>query len=502
MEFVSNAVGLYATSLPFFLNLATIGFLLLGTAIGITFGAIPGLTSTMSLALFTPLTFGLDPKLAIVFLIAIYAAAVYGGSLSAILINVPGTPSAIVTGLEGYPMGQRGEAGRAIGLATLASAIGGLFGMLVLMLVAPAVAKFALKLHSSEYALVALLGISLIAYISGENIVKGLLAGFIGLLIATVGMDPMGAYPRFTFGLADLVGGVELIPALIGIFGVTEVFMQVELGLVQKAERQKISGILSCLSEIKRFWGVILRSSPIGTFIGAVPGAGGSIAAMTSYAIEKRVSKSGIDFGTGVPEGIVAPESANNASVGGALIPMLTLGVPGDPMTAVLIGALLFHGLAPGPLLFQEHPDFISAIFIALTLSCFLILLFGIGGSKLLAKLLTIPKYVLMPAIMIFCVVGSYTIRQSLFDIGVAIACGILGYLLRKVEVPIAPIALGLILGPLLEDNLRRTLMVSGGSFAPFITRPGSLMLTILIIIILSVPFIQNRLRSKTSLQT
>ena len=498
MEFILSAVQLYFTSLPMFFNPMTIGLLLLGTVIGITFGALPGLTSTMSLALFTPLTFGLESSQAMVFLIAIYSCAVYGGSLSAILINIPGTPSAIMTGLDGYPMSQRGEAGRAIGLATIASALGGLGGMLVLILAAPAVAQLALRLGSSEYALLASLGLALIAYISGKSIVKGVIAGFIGLLIATIGMDPIGAYPRFTFGLVDLIGGVELIPVLIGLFGIAEVLKQVDKGLLKEVGFQKISGILSCFSEVKKLWGVLIRSVAIGTFIGAVPGTGGSIAAMTSYAIQKRVSKKSKEFGTGLPEGICAPESANNASVGGALIPMLTLGIPGDPMTAVLIGALLFHGLVPGPLLFEAHPDFISAIFLTLTLSCFLILLVGLAGSKLMARVLTIPQYILMPTILVLCMVGSYTIRQSLFDIGVATVCGILGYLLQKVEIPVAPIVLGLILGPMLEDNFRRSLILSGGSLMPFFTRPGCLILILLIILVLFGPSIQSRLRRKT----
>ena len=495
MEFISGAFNLYFKSLPLFIDPTTIGLLFLGSVIGIIFGSLPGLTSTMALALFTPLTLELEPKQSFVFLIAIYNLSVYGGSISAILINIPGTPSAIVTGLDGHPMAKRGEAGRAIGLATVASALGGFFGMLVLILVAPSIAKLALKFHSTDYALLALMGITLIAYISGRSVIKGLIAGFLGLLIASIGQDPMVAFPRFTFGLMDLTGGVEFIPALIGIFGVTEVLVQLEEGFIQERSRQKISKILSCFSELKRLWGTIIRASAIGTFIGAVPGTGGSIAAMTSYGIEKQSSRRSEEFGTGIPEGIVAPESANNASVGGALIPMLTLGIPGDPMTAVLIGSLLFHGLVPGPLLFQKHPDFVSAIFISLTLSSFIILLLGILGARFFAKVLHLPKYILMPTILVLCIIGSYAIRMSLFDVGVTSILGILGFLLNKVGIPVAPISLGMILGPLLEDNFRRALVISGGSYAPFYTRPSGLLLIFITILILVFPFIQKRFR-------
>jgi putative tricarboxylic transport membrane protein len=392
-------------------------------------------------------------------------------------------------------MALRGEAGLAIGFATVASALGGFFGMVVLILVAPSLAKLALKFHSSDYALLALMGISLIAYISGRSIVKGLIAGALGLLIATIGQDPMGAFPRFTFGLFDLTGGVEFIPALIGIFGITEVLVQLEAGQIEEHVRQKISKISRCFSEFKRLWGTVIRSSAIGTFIGAVPGTGGSIAAVTAYAIEKQVSKRPEEFGMGIPEGIVAPESSNNASVGGALIPMLTLGIPGDPMTAVLIGSLLFHGLVPGPLLFQKHPDFVSAIFLSLTLSSVVILFLGILGARIFAKVLSVPKYILMPTILVLCVIGSYSIRLSLFDVGVTSVLGIIGFLFVKVGIPIAPIALGMILGPLLEDNFRRALTISGGSYAPFYTRPSSLVLIFIIIFITFFPFIHKKLR-------
>ena len=503
MGFLSEAVELYFAGLHVFFEPTTIFFLISGVIIGIIFGCLPGLTSTMALAIFIPFTFGLEMTNAIVFLIAIYAGAVYGGSISAILINVPGTPSAVITGLDGYPMAQRGEAGRAIGLATTASVIGSLFGMVVLVLVALPLGRIVLREFGTwEFAAMAILGLSLIAYVSSRSILRGLIAGVFGLLLATIGTDPMLAYPRFSFGLVDLIGGLALIPALIGFFGVAEILTQIETKIGAKAVDQKVSNVIPRVSELRGLGCTFIRSPIIGTLVGATPGAGGSIAALTSCAIAKRFSKRSKDFGTGIPEGIVAPESANNASVGGALIPTLTMGIPGDPMTAVLIGALMIHGLSPGPLLFEHHAVFISAIYITLTLASFLILLFGLAGARLAAKALATPPYILMSTILLLCVIGAYAMRSSLFDIGVAIACGVLGYLMRKIDIPPAPIVLGLVLGPMLEDNLRRAPMLTGGCFIPFFTRPISLTLILITLFILFGPPIIDRLRAISRRQT
>lgn len=497
MELLSGAFELYTAAAYVFLDPTTIALLLLGGVIGAVFGLLPGLTSTMALALMLPFTLWMEPEQGIVFLIAIYATSVWAGSSTAILVNIPGTPAAMVTGIDGYQMALRGEAGRAIGAATTASAIGGLLGMVVLVLVAIPLAEVALKFGSWEMAALVFLGLSLMAFVSGRSIVKGMIAGIFGLLLKTIGMEPILGYPRFTLGMADLLSGLALIPVLIGFFGVAEVLTQLGKKEMRIKITQRVVGVFSVFSEIRRLPGVLFRSSLIGVFIGAIPGSGPAISSVTAYAIGKRVSKRGKEFGTGITEGVVTAEAANNACVGGALIPMLTLGIPGDAMTAVLLGALMFHGLTPGPLLFVNNPVFISSIFISLTFSSFLILLFGLGGARLFAKVLTVPSYILLPLIAFLCMVGAYAIRNSLFDIGVATVTGILGYLMRKVDIPPAPLILGLVLGPLFEDNVRRALVLGKGSVIPFFTRPISLSVLILTILVLFGPPISRMLRAK-----
>jgi len=496
MEFLTEAFGLYIASLDLFLEPTTIMYLFLGGVAGFLFGVLPGLTSVMGLALMLPITFWLRPEVGIIFLISTYACSVFAGSITAILINVPGTPSAIVTGLDGYPMAQKGEAGRAIGAATISSAIGGLFGLVLLVLISVPLADVALKFGSWEFSALIVMGVSLIAYISGRSLIRGMIAGVFGLLVATIGMDPMTAYPRFVFGAADILDGFEVIPVMIGIFGVAEVLKQIETASVRPRITQAITHLLSVVSEVVRMPVTLLRSSIIGVIIGAIPGVGPGISAVTSYGITKQFSKRSKELGTGVTEGVVAAESANNACVGGALIPLLTLGIPGDVMTAVLLGALMFHGLTPGPMLFVKHPGFISAAFLSLTLASFLLIpLFGLGASRLFAKILATPVHILMPLVLLFCIVGAFAMRNSLFDVGVAVAFGFLGYLMNKVDIPVPPFTLGLILGPLLEDNFRRSLLLAGGSFTPFFTRPIPLSIIVATLVILLTPFLLRRLR-------
>ena len=491
MDYIINSMSLYGQGISLFFDLNTIGLLFLGALIGTVFGALPGLTSTMCLAICTPLTFGMTSEQAIIFLIVIYATAVFGGSISAVLLNIPGTPGSIATTFDGYTMAQNGEAGRSLGLVCVSSSLGGLVGMIFLIFFAPMVARVALKFNSVEYMLLAVLGLSLIAYISGKSILKGFIAATIGLLMATVGMDPIQGYARFTMNNLNLVGGVGLIPVLIGFFGITEILLQLEGNLLHDKKNQKIKGILQCFSDVKKNWKTFLRSSLLGTFIGSVPGAGGSIACIASYALEKQSSKEPEKLGKGAPSGVIASEAANNSTVGGALIPMLTLGIPGDPMTAVLIGALLFHGLVPGPLLFIQHPYFISAIFLTLTFSAILIFAIGIIGLKPLSKFLQIPYTILLPLILVLCIIGSFAIEQNMFDVNVALACGICGYIFNKIKIPAAPIVLGMILGPLLEENLRRTLMVSKGQW-PSLTSTTSIILMLLIAAVLLLPIFQK----------
>ena len=497
MEYLGGLLELYGAGVDIVFQPRSLFLILLGTVVGIVFGSMPGLSSTMALALFTPLTFAMTPSEGIVFLIAIYISSVYAGAIAAILVNIPGTPSAIATGLDGYPMARKGEAGRALGLATTASFLGGMVGVIVLMLFSPMLAQLARQFGTWEYAMLALLGLTLISYVSPGSLAKGLLGGVLGLLIASVGDETIFAYPRFTAGIPELGGGFHIVVLMIGFFGIAEVLMQIEQGFRAKVE-QRVEGILKSFKEVFSHIAVILRSAVVGTIIGILPGAGGSIASITAYGVAKRTSKRSAEYGTGNPEGVVAGESANNGSVGGALVPMLTMGIPGDPMTAVLIGALMIHGLAPGPSLFVHNQEFVSAIFLGFMIALVFMLILGLAAARPFAKLLSFPQPILLGVITLLCVVGAYAIQNSLFDVGVVVVAGVAGYLLQKVGIHPAPVILGVVLGPLFEQNFRRSLLLGDGSLLPYLTRPLSVTMIIVILIIVFGPslsrFVRNQL--------
>jgi putative tricarboxylic transport membrane protein len=490
---------LLTAGLPTFGSPYSIFLVIAGSMLGIIFGAIPGLTATMGMAIFLPMTFGMSDLNGILFLIGIYVGACYAGSLSAILVNIPGTPSAIATGFDGYAMAKKGEAGRAIGYATLSSALGGLFGVLILIFAAPVLASLALGFSAQEYTGVALLGISIISYISFGSTLKGLIGGIIGLLLATVGQDVISAYPRFAFGSKDLQAGLQMIPVMVGFFGVTEVLTKLEQETEIKVITTKIRNILPNPSRLLRMSPMMAVSSVIGTFVGAIPAAGGAIASMAAYGIQKRFSARSEQYGSGIAEGVVAAEAANNAAVGGALVPMLSLGIPGDPQTAILIGALMINGLAPGPLLFVTRPDLISTIYLGNVLSVVTFSVVGLLGARFFANLIRVPRYYLLPAIMIFCIIGAFAIRNTIFDIWVLLACGLMGYLLQKIGVMPAPIILGFVLGPILEDNFRRSLIMSDGNWATFFTRPISLTLMLINLFILVGPYLLGVVRKRSA---
>lgn len=493
------SMDLYLSGLQYFANPAMLLASFLGVLVGIIFGALPGLTTTMTIAVFIPFTFGMSPFISFAFLLGLYTGAVYGGSVSAILMNIPGTPSAIATSLDGYPMSQAGRAGEAIGISTVSSTIGGFLSVFVLMFAAPAIASIALEFSAEEYVGITLIGLSIIAIISPGSTVKGLLAGVIGLIIGIVGLDPITGYPRFIMGRAELIEGIDSIPVMIGMYGLSEMLVQISSDKYKATIVQKISSIVPPFKSIKRIFPTVVRSSFIGVIIGALPAAGGSIAALVAYGQEKRLGKRKELLGTGVIEGIAAPEAANNASTGGALIPMLTLGIPGDPMTAVLMGGLIIQGLRPGPLLFQQQMPFVSSIFISLLLSVVFMCILGLLGARLYAKLISFPKKYLIPAILVFGLIGSYAISNSIFDIWVLIISGFVGFIFRKISIPIPPIILGMILGPLFESNFRRSLMLSEGNWATFVQRPISLFFLIVVVFLLSGPTLMKQLKKSIS---
>lgn len=451
--------------------------LILGVLGGIAIGSLPGLTATMGVALMLPVTFGMDPVVGILLLIGIYFGSVYGGSLTAILINTPGTPASAATALDGYAMTQKGFAHKALTVSTISSTIGGIISVIVLILVAPQLAEFALRFSAPETFALAVFGIAIISSIAGKSLVKGLIAGLIGLLIATIGLDPIGGFPRFTFGNMNLTGGVSFIPVMIGLFAAAEAFRTMEELFSKQNLKVSVEKIKLKWVEFKSIIITILRSAGIGTFIGMIPGAGGDITAFVAYNEARRFSKNKDEFGEGSIKGVAAPEAANNSVTGGAMIPLLTLGIPGDAVTAVLLGALMVQGLQPGPMLFENNGPLVYSLFVGMLLANVLLLIFGLFGIRLFTKILLIPKAILSPIILVLCVVGSYSLGNSYYDVIVMIVSGIVGYFMIRNGFPAPPLILGLILGPIMESNFRRSIVMSQGDLSIFYTRPITVVL-------------------------
>ncbi|MBD3308630.1 C4-dicarboxylate ABC transporter permease [candidate division KSB3 bacterium] len=451
-------------------------FLFIGVAGGIIVGALPGLTGSVGIILLLPFVYYLDVSTAMVMLCGMFCGAIYGGSISAILISTPGTPSAAATVLDGYPLAQKGEAGRAIGVATIASTTGGIISTFCLMFIAPQLARFALKFGPEEYFALTVFGLTVIASVAGKSLIKGLISGFFGLLIATIGLDPVTGYARFSFNIPNLMTGFPLLPVLIGLFAISQIFIQLEdVGKQIVQYDQNIRGVLPSWKELKKLATVIIPSAFLGTFIGVIPGTGGAIASFLAYNEARRWSKDPDSFGKGNVIGIAAPEAANNGTTGGAMVPLLTLGIPGDVVTAVMLGALLLIGLRPGPLLFKDRPEVVSAIFAGLLLANVLILLLGILSVRLFPKVLKVPSQILFPVILTLCFLGSFSLNNSVYDMLIALIFGIIGYMMRKNGFPAAPVVLGVILGPIAEDVLARALLISRGDWTVLFKSPIAL---------------------------
>ena len=458
------------------LNFNTFPFLFIGVAGGIVVGALPGLTGSVGIILLLPFTYQLDPSTALVMLCGMFCGAIYGGSISAILISTPGTPSAAATLLDGYPLAQKGEAGKAIGIATIASTTGGIISTLCLIFIAPQLARVALKFGPEEYFALMVFGLTIIASVAGKSLTKGIIAGLFGLLIATVGLDPVTGYARFSFGIPNLMAGFALLPVLIGLFAISEIFIQIEkISQNRVHANRNIGNVLPTFKEIKKVTPVVLLSSFLGTFIGTIPGTGGAIASFLAYNEAKRWSKDPDSFGTGNIVGIAAPEAANNGTTGGAMVPLLTLGIPGDVITAVMLGALMLIGLRPGPLLFKEHPEVVNSVFAGLMLANVLILVLGILSVRLFPYVLRISHAILFPIILALCFLGAFSLGNSSYDMMIALVFGIIGYLMKKNGFPAAPIVLGVILGPIAEDELGHTLLLAGGDWRVLFQSPIAL---------------------------
>ena len=472
--------------------------MIIGSIGGIVIGAMPGLTSVMGVTLLLPFTYGMDATTGMAMLLSISFGAIYGGSITAILIGTPGTPASAATMIEGRQFAARGEGGRALGISTVSSWVGGTISAIMLILIAPQLAKLALKFGAPEYCTLCLFGLTIIASISGKSLHKGAIAGFLGLLISTIGIDPMTGFSRFAFGNINLYSGLQTVPLMIGLFAISQVFVNLKDGVEQNVITQKVTSILPSWSDLKQSLPVAIRSGFIGTFIGIIPAAGADIAAFVSYDVAKKFSKHPEAFGTGCIEGLAAPEAGNNGDTSGALVPMLTLGVPGDATAAVLVGALTLHGLQPGPTLFTKDIVVVNNIFASALIANLLFLIFGLLGIRVFIKIIQIKPYILTPIIFVLCIIGSFALRNNIFDVGAMLVISVIGYFFVYLEIPIAPIVLALILGPMFESNMRRSLLLSKGSFSIFFTRPISLFFILLAVISLLWPILRKKLEKET----
>ncbi len=486
-----------------FLNPQVILMTLLGACGGVLLGAIPGMTATMGVALLIPFSFGMDLIPSIGLLLGIYCGGMYGGSISAILIHAPGTPAAAATLLDGYPMCQKGQAGKALSVAMFSSFCGGVIGAIVMTFLSPLIADMAMNFGPGEMFMLAVFGLSVIIAISGKSIAKGLVSAFFGMLLCTVGLDPTNGIPRFiTYKQTGLLDGFQFIPTLIGLFAVSEVIAGVERILrgeeKQEGSNEKIKNVLPALATIKQIWPNILSGGLIGTFIGAIPGAGGDIAVFVSYGASKSASKHPELYGTGIPNGVAATESANNGCSGGAMIPLLSLGVPGDSVTAILLGAFIMKGITPGPMMYVSELPTVYRVFAALMLANICMLIVGCCGVRFFAKIVSVEKKMLYPIILVISLLGAFSINKNTFDVGVCVAFGIIGWLMNKYDFPLSPILLALILGPMCEKNYVRFMNIHKGDITAIFSSPIAMVfLTVAVGVILFSVYNQSKINKR-----
>ena len=468
-----------------FLTVRTIFDVLWSTQLGIIVGMLPGLTATMGVALMTTLTFAMPPQNAILILVCMYIGAIYGGGRSAILLNIPGTPANAATAMDGHPLAMKGEAGRAIGISTTGSFIGSIIGMVLLAFCTPLLGNFALNFQSFEFFWLAIFGIVISGNLTApKDPIKGWISGFLGIFVALIGMESIHGHVRFSFGNTNLAGGINLIPAMVGAFGFAEILSMMKYEQVNVV-KTKIARIIPRAAQIVKFRKTIFRSGLIGTLIGAIPGVGEDIAAWVSYDFAKRGSKEPDQFGRGSVEGLIASETGNNAAVAGAVIPVLSLGIPGSAPAAVLLAAMFIHGVRPGPMIMIESPDFVYKVVAMVFLATCAMFILGLSMVRYVVKILQVPRTKLMPIIFTLCVVGSFAIQSRVFDVRVMLFFGVLGFLMKEMEYPVAPMILGLILGTMLDTNFRRALVIAEGEILPFFSRPICIVLVFFIVVTL-----------------
>ena len=469
----------------------TLAWLVFGTFIGVVVaGILPGTTGSMGIILVLPITYYLPPHTALILLSGIFCGSMMGGAVTAILLNIPGTPSAGATLLDGYPLCKKGQAGKAIGIATISAFVGGTVSTIVMILIAPQLARIALQFQAADFFSLSIFGLSIMASASGKNMVKGLISGFIGLMVSTVGMDNIVGTARYTFGSFYLMGGLQMLPVLVGVFAFAQLFSDVRTPPKEVVVHEKITGIFPTFGELKGVAPAMVVGSVIGVFFGIIPGVSGVMAAFTTYNVMQKISKKGHLYGTGLLEGVAAPETANSALTGGCMVPTLTLGVPGDPITAVMLGAFVLIGIRPGPQLFSETPHIVYAVFAGWILIQFVILGMGFLTAKFTPYILRVSPRLLFPMISVLCVVGVYALSNNLFDVQVALFFGFIGYILNKYEYPPSPLILGIILGPMAEENLNRAMLNNNNNIAIFFQRPFSLVFLIIAFICVAAPII------------
>ena len=480
-----EGVAYFLEGLAGFMTVRTVFDVLWSTQLGIIVGMLPGLTATMGVALMTTLTFSLPPENAILILICMYIGAIYGGGRSAILLNIPGTPANAATAMDGHPLALRGEAGRAIGISTTGSFLGSIIGMVLLAFFTPLLGNFALNFQSFEFFWLAVFGIVISGNLTApKDPIKGWISGFLGLFIALIGMEGIHGHVRFSFGNTNLSGGINLIPAMVGAFGFAEILSMMKHEQVNVV-KTRIARLIPRFKTIFQYRKTIVRSGMIGTLIGAIPGVGEDIAAWVSYDFAKRGSRKPEEFGNGSVEGLISSETGNNAAVAGAVIPVLSLGIPGSAPAAVLLAAMFIHGVRPGPMIMIESPDFVYKVVAMVFLATCAMFILGLSMVRYVVKVLQVPRTKLMPIIFTLCVVGSFAIQSRIFDVRVMVFFGILGFLMLEMEYPVAPMILGLILGNMLDTNFRRALVIAEGEILPFISRPICIVLIVLIVVTL-----------------
>ncbi len=470
MDFFGNVIAGFAVTLQP-LNLL---FCFLGVFTGTLIGVLPGIGPVGTMAILLPITYGIPPTTAIILLAGIYYGAQYGGSTTSILVNIPGEAASVVTCLDGYQMARKGRPGPALGIAAFGSFIAGTCGVIGLQALAPPLVSAALRFGPPEYFSLMILGFVILTYLAQKSMMKALMMAGAGILLGTVGLDSMTGIPRFTFNVPDLLDGVGLAPLAMGLFGISEILLNVEKKIKHEILSQKLSGLFPTLQDWRRSIWAILRGSGIGFFLGILPGGGAVLSSFVSYAVEKRISRHPEEFGCGAIEGVAAPESANNSAAQGAFIPLLTLGIPANVVMAILLGALMIHNITPGPMLMKEHPDLFWGVICSMYLGNVMLIILNLPLIGLWVQLLRVPYAILFPLILFICLLGSYVINNSIMDVTMMLFFGVLGYLMRKFEYEPAPLVLAYVLSPLLESALRQSLILSEGSFSIFISRPIS----------------------------